>query len=357
MTAGHLAVEIAAGAPARLVATRRPVARLFEGRSPDEVAGLMPLVFSVCGEAQAIACDMACEAAAGIGADEGVRTDRRRRILAEALREHLLRVLASWPAALAEAPDPIVLRAVARHVGAVRDGSADAAEALAAFTTEAIFGGRAGCLDGKSAFTAWADEGKSGAARLIRQVIVSGWADSGAAETRFLPAVDGDEIASLLAASADPEPVWNGAPHETTPLARMDRSPLIAALAARHGSGLLVRLAARLVEIAAMTAEIAALAGAPRERGSGPPARARADGIGVAQVETARGRLIHLVDVAGGRVRRYRIVAPTDWNFHSAGPARQGLTALAGDGRGALARRARLLIEAFDPCVAYLLKV
>lgn len=356
MTTGHLAVEIAAGAPARLVATRPPVARLFEGRSPDEVAGLMPLVFSICGEAQAIACDMACEAAAGIGADEGLQTDRRRRILAEALREHLLRVLASWPAALAEAPDPIVLRAVARHVGAVRDGAADAAEALAAFTTEAIFGGRTGCLDDESAFTAWASEGQSAAARLIRQVIVSGWADSGAAETRFLPAVDGDGIASLLAA-ADPEPVWNGAPHETTPLARMDRSPLIAALAARHGSGLLVRLAARLVEIATMTADIATLARAPLERASGPPTRARADGIGVAQVETARGRLIHLVDVADGRVRRYRIVAPTDWNFHSAGPARQGLTALACDGRGALARRARLLIEAFDPCVAYLLKV
>ena len=44
------------------------------------------------------------------------------------------------------------------------------------------------------------------------------------------------------------------------------------------------------------------------------------DGIGLGWAENARGRLLHLVQLQGGRAALYRIVAPTEWNFHPDGP-------------------------------------
>ena len=76
-------------------------------------------------------------------------------------------------------------------------------------------------------------------------------------------------------------------------------------------------------------------------------------GIGVAQVEAARGRLIHAVLMAGERVDRYRILAPTEWNFHPEGAAARGLAKIAASGGERRAHLARLFVTAVDPCVGY----
>ena len=74
-------------------------------------------------------------------------------------------------------------------------------------------------------------------------------------------------------------------------------------------------------------------------------------GIGVAQIEAARGRLVHAVEMAGDTVRRYRILAPTEWNFHPEGAAAHGLAKIAASGAGDCADLARLFVTAVDPCV------
>jgi coenzyme F420-reducing hydrogenase alpha subunit len=79
---------------------------------------------------------------------------------------------------------------------------------------------------------------------------------------------------------------------------------------------------------------------------------AAADGAGVAVVETARGLLLHRAVLSGGRVADYRIVAPTEWNFHPAGPLVQGLEGEEAIDAALLERNARLAVEALDPCVA-----
>jgi len=68
-------------------------------------------------------------------------------------------------------------------------------------------------------------------------------------------------------------------------------------------------------------------------------------------VETSRGLLLHVVQLRGDQVAEYRIVAPTEWNFHPAGPLFQALSGLdRGDG---LEARAQLVAQSLDPCVAY----
>ena len=74
-------------------------------------------------------------------------------------------------------------------------------------------------------------------------------------------------------------------------------------------------------------------------------------------METARGRLLHGVRIAAGRVDLYRVVAPTDWNFHPAGVVAGALGALAAQTRSEdLARLASMLVESVDPCVDYRLE-
>jgi Ni,Fe-hydrogenase I large subunit len=69
----------------------------------------------------------------------------------------------------------------------------------------------------------------------------------------------------------------------------------------------------------------------------------------------ARGLLVHWLRVdAQGRVERYGVLAPTEWNFHPQGAAAQVLSALdAKQPAPQLAAAAAVLVAAFDPCVDY----
>ena len=70
-----------------------------------------------------------------------------------------------------------------------------------------------------------------------------------------------------------------------------------------------------------------------------------------------RGRLAHAVQIEDGHVSRYRILAPTEWNFHPEGAAARALCALTGEDETDLAGQAKLLVDAIDPCVGYELRI
>lgn len=108
--------------------------------------------------------------------------------------------------------------------------------------------------------------------------------------------------------------------------------------------------------LAARWLEWVALAGHALEPAPGAPPLRRgaltlAPGCGVAWCEMARGLLLHSVRLDDqGRVQDYRVLAPTEWNFHPEGSLGQAVASLALDDRGS----PRLLAAAFDPCVACL---
>jgi coenzyme F420-reducing hydrogenase alpha subunit len=155
----------------------------------------------------------------------------------------------------------------------------------------------------------------------------------------------------MLADDAGPfiaAPTWDGGPRETSALQRRADAPLVQQLLASQGKGLLARQVARLDELVATVARMAELVAgvAPESRGG---AASDLSGAGVAGVEAARGRLAHAVVLDHGTVVDYRILAPTEWNFHPAGPLARGLVGMAaGDD---LQARAQLLVDAIDPCV------
>ncbi|MEJ2480951.1 MAG: nickel-dependent hydrogenase large subunit [Acidihalobacter sp.] len=78
-----------------------------------------------------------------------------------------------------------------------------------------------------------------------------------------------------------------------------------------------------------------------------------ATGEGIGMVDVARGKLMHRIELSQGRVRDYRIVAPTEWNFHPRGVTAQALGQLPFRSEAPCAAQARALSCVIDPCVAY----
>lgn len=375
---GIIRIELSAnvGKGAARIENARPLglASRFSGKKPAEVANLVPLVFSICRAAQAAACAEAIENALGNAASARAKAIRSLLVLGETAREHALQVLHSWPHCV-HAPEPALASAsikrlltLDRELGkSVQDpGAIDAARLdhaiseLTAILGEAVFGEvpdewlkRHDTED----LALWARRNETEAQTIFEYLVQTGMADAGAAEVSPLPAMTPESLQEiLLAARPDAfaaQPEWQGLPRETTPLSRLAAHPLIESVKDRYGFGLLARLAACLAELAEIPGRMRALAATLGDAALDADGPARSSGMGLGVAEAARGRLIHAVEITDGVVQRYRILAPTEWNFHPHGAAAKGLAGIA---LAPAARRealARLFITAVDPCVGY----
>jgi len=390
--AGRLQIQIAASANGTSVrlGSSRPVAaaRLFVGRDAASAVRLLPSLFSVCSVAQSSACAAALEEAAGQPAPHSVQVRRVRLLAAEALREHLWRILLDWPLALGEGPADQAMRDVMGRFGRWRsaltqggdplqphpwraadedDGRSAASEAaqrealegLASLAAAQVLGRAPGAwlaeVGDAEALTAWAARGDTLAARLVRRLLEAGWGGLGRCGVPPLPPPERAVLAARLSGAAADDfvgrPSWAGQVRETSPFTRNLSQPLIAELVGRFGNGLVTRLAAQLVEIARLLADPDSLReshGMAGEDAVGLP-----HGVGMGLVPAARGLLVHRLALADDRLVDYRILAPTEWNFHPQGVVASGLAALV-DAAGADADwLGRLFVIAVDPCVPF----
>ncbi len=392
---GRLTIDLdraADGSGRALIASSRPLGlvRAFIGRSAEEAVRTLPVLFNVCGSAQGAASAQACERALAIEADPETQCVRLLLVGVEALREHLVRAIMDWPRFLGNEPlTDDVLRAMRLCMRIRRLLDPD--------STALAIGGRARCDSARLtapmqemvglveelvvgepieawrarrasvSLAIWGEAARTPAQRLVRHVLDRDWADAGRADTNFLPDLDEDDLLKLLL-GADNEafvaaPTWNGRPQETSALSRQAESPLVRDLERLHGSGLLTRIAARLVEIGELPLVMKDLAEkfaqAPKRNAANGGAQDRpkaTSGRGLAQVEAARGRLVHGVEIEDDVVRRYAILAPMEWNFHGKGAAACGLADIAGRARD-VRELADLFVTSIDPCVGYELKV
>lgn len=331
------------------------VASGLAGQPVERALSVLPLIFSLCGRAQASAAARAVEDALGLTPDPATVAARDLVVAAEALQELWMPVLMDWPpltGAMPRVEDARRLRGALAPLWSGCDRAAvEAALAVASDFAPAVpataAGGRA---------LAAQEDGALGA--FLRWIAAAGLEGFGAGPLAPLPAEAAVE--TRLAADGDGTfrraPVWGEGPAETGALARHHRHPAVAAALAVHGAGLLARVLARAVDMAdqcrRMHDSARALWQTGADRCSPQPQAVPADatGSGAGRAETARGTLVHWVDLADGRVRDWRILAPTEWNFHPQGPLARGLEgAPAGT---APETRVRLLAAVIDPCVA-----
>lgn len=336
-------------------------ARLLHGKTPDEAMRTVPLIYAVCRTAQSHAAAAALANAAGSAVGREVDLGRQALTAMESLREHVLRIVMDWPRLCGDAAEVAAAAPVmgfvgrlekvlfengAFHADAVRtsnDGAAvrivGDAEMLAEKLVFAMPARDWLTLDGREALRRWAMQGKTVAARFIAYLFMG---------------QDGDCAAMPLIALAPGMPPrdWPaGATAETTTLARQARHPLVAGLGT---NGLLARHVARLVELAGLPGQMRRLL---RGKGEATPGSCEG-GLGWARVAAARGDLVHAAELTAGRIARYVVLPPTRWNFDPHGVAARGLAEIARRDSGETARRrAELLVNAIDPCVAYELRI
>ncbi len=74
-------------------------------------------------------------------------------------------------------------------------------------------------------------------------------------------------------------------------------------------------------------------------------------GVGVARVETARGTLLHRLELAGDGIAEYLIVAPTEWNFHPQGAFVREISGCPAASPEAARFAAERVALSLDPCV------
>lgn len=67
--------------------------------------------------------------------------------------------------------------------------------------------------------------------------------------------------------------------------------------------------------------------------------------------------LLHRVEIEKDKVRRFQILAPTEWNFHPRGALFQGLVGLSATDERLLHSKAEMMVMALDPCIGYELRI
>jgi uptake hydrogenase large subunit len=369
---GHIAnVDIQSSRPLKAV-------NVLQGKKVKEALDLLPRLFSICATAQAGASIRACQQAFGLSPDPAIEAAHDILILMEVAREHLWRIALGWPKILGE---PISASWASSLSAILTDTKSALFTGSTAFTLqpelkfdtallhEQFF--RLGMileteifqqdpdkwfesLDEKT-WQNWYSRTDLPAARLVKMGIDAGWGKTHPKPSSFLPELDNKELQDHLSGPDGDQfvacPQWQGKSFETTSLARQSGHPFIAQLIENQGCGIETRLAAKLVELASIKARLGKLALKLSDRGDSK--KMACDGEGIGQVEAARGRLVHWMKVEDDTVKAYRILAPTEWNFHPQGAVVQGLQVLPGHDEQALRQMAGLLIETIDPCVGY----
>lgn len=340
--------------------------RLLADKRTSEALTTVPLLFGVCRHAQSSAARNAMSAAR---ASADLHHARPLSVLLETLQEHFSHILIDVPRAMGRESTQGCVADVRRRIvhatlnGVHNSGAAsltpEFTRALQAAATREIYGEPPSewlGLDGIDAVRAWAKTYLTSTARIIDELLDEDptLGESGIA---LMPDVQPQALrtavvhAMSLDAQFEAAPTWDGVPVETGALARLRDHPLVRDIRDQYGNSSVARMVARMAELALL---LQALTDEPlldAELRVRVQSFALAPGEGVGAVQTARGLLLHRVRVNDDRVADYRIVAPTEWNFHPAGSVVHAIGGLAADTADDLRRRAELTVRVIDPCV------
>ncbi len=277
-----------------LAATRAPelpVERLLVGKTVEEAAALLPRLFNLCREAQASCARLAF----GLPGDPGAPAPGR-----EILRDHLLKIHATWPGHYGFSPDPLPAdwaaggpRLARALFGAPGEMPATPADFLSFLGSDVPL------------------------ARILARIDAS--FGKGEADTGWLPSLTSKTAFRTIAA-------------ENSVAGRHAFHPVMRWIAETRGHGPLWRATARGYDMAACLADRL------------PVPRTPAPGSAI--VAAARGAYAVAARVEGGRVASFTRVTPTDHLLARGGILDRSLAALPAEKSG----YAPLLLDILDPC-------
>lgn len=314
--------------------------RLLRGKAANDAPRLIGSIFTLCAASQRVASEAAVAAAQSLHLSDALRWRWRRMLYAERVAEHLRASMLDWPGKKSDLRRLAHLPALRQALTIARAADKEDGHSLHIALKEAAseIGAPLG-LDRTPC--AWLGE-------LWRDVLQNGQIAPWRERADFL-AIGDVETVHLALQGRDAgflsRPYLPGRIVETGAFARHF------ARLSRNIGFLAARLQARFYDIAYALDALAC-----REPLAGEEdlvvTRSRRPGEGLAMVDSPRGFLFHRVELdASGAVKTYDILAPTEWNFHPAGPfveALAGAKLNVGDPRRIVATLAAL----FDPCAS-----
>jgi hypothetical protein len=363
-----------------VVSARPDASRVLLGKTPEQVLTIIPLLFSICAHAQSYAALTACRTALGLSKEPELDAAHLMLVELETLREHVWRILLDWSGFISLQADKKSLaefiklavrlkRILFRHGQGFKPDSrleidrqaliGFGAE-LEAFIDLTVFKGGLSDfrqIENEEQLLAWLRGNRSVPALFMSYLYHRQWWAVGNSAIDCLPALDGVSFGRHLQQhdlrSYSQAPHWQGRCFETTVLNRFVSQPLILQLRSRYQNGILVRILARLLEVCRISSCLHLWADDFHNSADLNLDCEFGVGIGIGQVQAARGLLIHRLELYQGLVKDYCIIAPTEWNFHPQGVVEAGLKSLRAENETELRRQAELLINLIDPCVQY----
>lgn len=367
------------------ITSSRPLqaSRVMIGKSPEEVLNILPLMYNVCGVAQARTSLKAIQSKLSLPTARNAEAARNMLVLVENAREHLFRILIDWPTLFKLQQDqsqlPLLGRLIKQfkmalfangdafslHSQLQPDGALirQLIDQLEQTLQHAIYHQPTEQwlqINDIDTLYNWSKGHDSTATNSLSIICDHGWTSQGFSRLDPLPQLDNQELIQRFndsnAQRFIAEPEWHGQQYETTTLSRQMDQPLIQSLAQEFHNTLITRWVARLLELARIPAQLHQLL-SDIEAPDSIQMISNNSNCGIAQTEAARGRLIHRVEIDNGLISQYQILAPTEWNFHPQGLIAHSLGNLTSKDPVLLQQLARLMINVIDPCVGYELKV
>lgn len=350
-------------------------ARILEGKSPQEACAFVPLLFSLCGTAQHHAALTAMEQALGYVPSPAHKTARHLLLLAEGIAEHTTRLLIDWAELGGQEKNINQIRDIRQTLASFKSliftesgqdkiGGGTLAPDMTKLSSEfsrlrtiiqseifKITPREFADLPNRDALENWISTTDSLPARCLKQ-----WQKDGLSDIIW-PLAQGlmdfpEEIALHMdAENADQfitYPTWDRRPCQTGALMRHLSHPFLRQ--ANHNA--LSYFYAKLIDLAVMIEDFEKnISGLKQDDDL---YHTKATYKGYAQIEAVRGQLSHRVWInpQNDTIARYRILAPTEWNFHPNGILKQALIGVESADKNKLKQIAQINVLALDPCVA-----
>ncbi|APG93584.1 nickel-dependent hydrogenase large subunit [Sinorhizobium americanum] len=353
---GTISIEVTVSsgvASSVAVKANRPpgLTRIFVGRRPEEAPTLARQVFSLCGFSQSVASRLAVLNAADLSMGEGERVAAATGLYAERIFETLRALILHWPSPLPSELAPVAGRCLRRALAASQEiiGQASSGkinrQQLASAVARLCFAARAIGIS---------DPGDmplpgSACAAMLRDIV-----NNRVFADRPLDALTVEDDQEVIFRLSD-EPDYSNLPHLPGRVVETGAYARRPAWGAASGSHLARRFLARIGDVGYCLGQLKAVADTGEHDWVTLACGAPTPGAGgYGAVECARGRLYHQAEIGGdGRLSAYRILAPTEWNFHPAGPFVDTLLRSRIGSDDSAPRSVSLLAVLFDPCVAF----
>ncbi len=348
------------------VQSKRPLAacRLLEQMSPLQALERVPVLFALCGKSQQRAALNALQAA-GVDIEGAGTTDES--ILSEAFHEYLWRFLIDLPKALNSNPQLALFSDVRQLLSQLPQIEAGQRQVFVSQLQELIEQQILGiqldawrCMD-LAGFEQWLESGDSIVCQLLKAVRASlGNKGVAADQVGLMRDADITDIMIDLALEWEQNgdiistPQWRQQSLETGAWSYHQHWALMQSLSKSNYHPVMMRLIARIADMIEL---LGLLSKRPQPGIGRSGGMIRGSGIGVGWVKTARGLLVHHIMVENETVVQYRILAPTEWNFHPQGALAKSLTSWRELEQQRLHGWIDLQVLSLDPCVQYQVEI